>query len=65
MKGHDYAKAALDIACWDLCGRILGVPVYRLLGGLFQQRIKAYCAVTHGPPDAVPEAMRRYRARAC
>lgn len=33
VKGHPYAKAALDIACHDAAGRALGVPVWRLLGG--------------------------------
>jgi len=33
VKGHPYAKAALDIACHDVAGRALGVPVWRLLGG--------------------------------
>jgi muconate cycloisomerase len=33
IKGHPYAKAALDVACHDLAGRALGVPVSTLLGG--------------------------------
>jgi muconate cycloisomerase len=33
VKGHPYAKAALDIACHDVAGRALGVPVWQLLGG--------------------------------
>jgi len=34
VKGYPYAKAAIDMACYDLMGKALGVPVYRLLGGL-------------------------------
>lgn len=33
VKGHPYAKAAIDIACYDAAGRVLGVPVHQLLGG--------------------------------
>lgn len=33
VKGHPYAKAAIDVACHDAAGRALGVPVWRLLGG--------------------------------
>lgn len=33
VKGHPYAKAAVDIACYDATGRMLGVPVATLLGG--------------------------------
>jgi muconate cycloisomerase len=39
IKGHPYAKAALDIALHDLKGRALGVPVYDLLGGRFREWI--------------------------
>ena len=33
LKGHAYAKSALDIALWDLVGRVAELPLYRLLGG--------------------------------
>jgi galactonate dehydratase len=36
------AAAALEIACWDLTGQALGVPVYRLLGGHVRDRVPAY-----------------------
>jgi L-alanine-DL-glutamate epimerase-like enolase superfamily enzyme len=32
VQGHPAAKAAIDVALWDLAGKSLGVPVYRLLG---------------------------------
>lgn len=38
------AQAALDIALWDIEGKRLGVPVYRLLGGPYQARIRAYAS---------------------
>ena len=31
--GHPFAKAAVDIALHDLCGRILDVPLHTLFGG--------------------------------
>ena len=33
LKGHPYAKSAIDIACWDLLGLSAGLPVSVLLGG--------------------------------
>jgi muconate cycloisomerase len=43
LKGHPYAKAAIEIAAYDLAGRQLNVPAYRLLGGAVRRRI----GVTH------------------
>jgi len=40
VKGHPYAKAAIDMACYDIAGKAAGVPVYALLGGQFRDRIE-------------------------
>lgn len=51
MYRNDYARAGeiamsaisvLEIACWDIRGKVLGLPVYQLLGGAVRDRIKAY-----------------------
>src|SRR6185295_11115859 len=36
------ALAAFDIASFDLIGQALGVPVWKLLGGRFRDRVPAY-----------------------
>ena len=41
-----FALSAIDIALWDLKGRLLGVPVTQLLGGVCHQRLPAI-ASTH------------------
>ncbi|MFQ5691805.1 MAG: mandelate racemase/muconate lactonizing enzyme family protein, partial [Nitrospinota bacterium] len=43
IKGYPYAKAAVEMAAYDLAGRSLGVPVYLLLGG----RVRDAVPVTH------------------
>lgn len=43
VKGNPYAKAAVDIACYDLAGKALGIPVSTLLGGRLRDGIE----VTH------------------
>ena len=35
--------SAIETALWDLTGKALGLPVYRLLGGKFRDRIRLYC----------------------
>jgi muconate cycloisomerase len=39
IKGYPYAKAAIDMAAYDLAGRQLGVPVHTLLGGALRTSI--------------------------
>jgi galactonate dehydratase len=34
---------ALDLALWDIKGKVLGVPVYELLGGLARDHVECYC----------------------
>ncbi len=34
--------ALFEVACWDLVGQKLGVPVYQLLGGSVRDRVPAY-----------------------
>src|ERR1700691_1349265 len=36
------AASGIEIALWDLCGRILQTPVFNLLGGRFRDRIRFY-----------------------
>jgi galactonate dehydratase len=36
------AMAAVEIACWDIIGKVVSAPVWQLLGGATQPRIRAY-----------------------
>jgi muconate cycloisomerase len=40
IKGHPYAKAAVDIAVYDLAGKAFGVPISTLLGGSHRDSIE-------------------------
>ena len=44
-----YAVSAVDLALWDLKGKLLGQPVYALLGGPARDRIRCYA--TGNDPD--------------
>lgn len=52
-KGNLFAKAALEMACFDLVGKALGQPLYNLLGGLWQERIPLSWSLAIG--DVVAE----------
>ena len=53
LHGHNYAKAAIDIAAHDLVGNQLGVSVSDLLGGALTDRVPSYYATGIGAPDEV------------
>jgi galactonate dehydratase len=36
------ALASFDVACWDIIGQSLNVPVWKLIGGRFRDRVPAY-----------------------
>ncbi len=38
------AMSAIDIACWDIKGKALGLPVYKLLGGKTNTKLRAYAS---------------------
>ncbi|MFZ5943244.1 MAG: mandelate racemase/muconate lactonizing enzyme family protein [Bacillota bacterium] len=42
IKGNTAAKAAIDIALYDLMGKYLGVPVFQLLGGMYRKQMPAF-----------------------
>ncbi|WP_031470240.1 mandelate racemase/muconate lactonizing enzyme family protein [Sciscionella sediminilitoris] len=60
LDGHEYAKAALDIAAHDITGKHFQVRVADLLGGAETERVPSYYALAIGEPDEVAEqAVRR------
>lgn len=38
------AMAAIDTACWDIKGKALNLPVYKLLGGKTNKKLRAYAS---------------------
>ena len=52
------ALAAVDIALWDLTGKLLGQPVYRLLGGAWRTEIPFYASVGGNAGRSVEEVCR-------
>jgi muconate/chloromuconate cycloisomerase len=60
VQGNPFARAAVEMALWDLNGRALGVPVHRLLGGRVRDRVPLSWSLAVGDGDAeVAEARDR------
>jgi L-alanine-DL-glutamate epimerase-like enolase superfamily enzyme len=54
--------SGIEIALWDLVGKVYGVPCYQLLGGKYRDRVRLY-ADTPAPAEATPEGYRQALAR--
>ncbi len=49
-----FAVSGVELALWDLAGKHLGVPVFELLGGRSQTRVRAYASLLrYGTPSDV------------
>ena len=58
------AISGIDIALWDLLGQSLGVPVWRLLGGRYRERVPAYASGDWAPVGRIGAQLAQYvRAR--
>lgn len=55
LMGQTFAKSAIDIACWDLLGKSVGMPISALLGGVLNDGFALYEAVPLGTPAAMAE----------
>jgi L-alanine-DL-glutamate epimerase-like enolase superfamily enzyme len=57
------ALAGIDIALWDLLGKSLGVPVWRLLGGRRHERMPAYASGGWAPAERIAAELKRFIER--
>ncbi|MEM9784404.1 MAG: enolase C-terminal domain-like protein [Pseudomonadota bacterium] len=62
LPGHAYAKSALDIALWDITGRVAGLPLYALLGGRRAADLPLYHSITSIAPDEMARIAREAQA---
>ena len=62
LRGHPYVKAPIDVACWDILGKVAQLPVHTLLGGAAQPRIALYRAISQESPEAMARRIAGYKA---
>ena len=62
LMGQEFAKSPIDIACWDIKGKALGLPISALIGGVINERFPIYEAVPLATPEKMGEFIRSRRA---
>ncbi len=63
LKGHPYVKSGIDMACWDLLGKVTGLPVCLLMGGPFGDSVRLYRAISQQSPEEMARNVASYRAQ--
>ena len=59
----EHAISGIDIALWDLMGKVCNQPVCRLLGGTYRDRIKPYGSLLFDEPDQLAAKLQQAIAR--
>ncbi|KAK4888372.1 hypothetical protein LTR27_012740 [Elasticomyces elasticus] len=63
LVGHESAKSALDLACWDIFGKSVGLPVCELLGGRTDVKLPIICSLSAGTPQEIKDEVAKFRSR--
>lgn len=61
LKGHPYVKSPIDMACWDILGRVTGQPVCVLLSGRYGEDFGLYRAISQESPESMASRVAGYR----
>ncbi|MGE3779606.1 MAG: mandelate racemase/muconate lactonizing enzyme family protein, partial [Pirellulaceae bacterium] len=59
----EHVISGIDIALWDLFGKVCKQPVSRLLGGCYRTRIRPYASLLFDEPDVLRERLQSVTAR--
>lgn len=63
LVGHNHAKTALDVACWDIFGKSVNLPVCELLGGSTGVRMPIISSIYAGDPADMRARVADHRGR--
>lgn len=63
LPGHLYAKAPIDMACWDIAGQAAGLSIAEMLGARDHEGTPIASSVSSGTPEAMLGIIEEYRDR--
>ena len=55
MKASNPGIGAIEMACWDIAGKVCGQPLVTLFGGPVRKEIEYFFYLSQGHPDAMAE----------
>lgn len=58
-----HAISGIDIAMWDILGKVTGQPVGRLLGGRYRERVRPYASILMREPRRLAEQLTAIHAQ--
>jgi D-galactarolactone cycloisomerase len=58
-----HAISGIDIALWDILGKVTGQPVGRLLGGRYRDRVRPYASLLMQEPEALADYLNQFQAQ--
>ncbi|WP_290703057.1 mandelate racemase/muconate lactonizing enzyme family protein [Amphritea sp.] len=61
--GSLYAKSAIDMALWDIAGKVYGARICDLLGGAVREQVPSYYAIGLTSPEKAVEIARQKQAQ--
>ena len=61
VRGHGYAKAPLDAACWDILGKACDQPVWMLMGGKLSDGAPMYRVAPQKPVEETLAELNQHR----
>jgi len=61
LKGHNYVKSPIDMACWDILGKYTKQPIWKILGGKFGKNVKLYRAISQEDPETMSKKVKVYK----
>lgn len=61
LVGHNHAKTPLDVACWDIFGKSIDMPVCDLLGGRIENRLPVISSIGSGDPEDMRSRVAAHR----
>lgn len=61
LKGHNYVKSPIDMACWDILGKYIKQPIWKILGGKFGKEVDLYRAISQERPNIMSKKVKKYK----